>query len=82
MPGREKMALLRREADRICTLILSSDLPEVDIAIEREKLRDLCDELFPGRGELFEMIYDSRFDRLWQQFAADREAEDERRQAI
>lgn len=69
---REKMAVLRRAADRVSTLILSTDLPEVDILIERNKLRALCEELFPGREDLFEMIYESRFDRLREQFGDDR----------
>ncbi len=74
---REKMASLQRQADRICVLILSTDLPEADILIERSKLRDLCEELFPGREELFEMIYESRFDRLSEQFGNDRPGRDE-----
>ena len=69
--GREKMDALRRAADRVSVLIVSTDLPEVDILLERAKLRDLCEELFPGRSEWFDMIYESRFDRLWQQFRAD-----------
>lgn len=70
--GREKMALLQRRADRVSTLILSTDLTEVDILIERGKLRELCEELFPGRSGLFDMIYESRFDRLLEQFRDDR----------
>ena len=70
--GREKMALLQRGADRICVLILSTDLPEVDILIEREKLRTLCEEFFPERVGLFDMIYGSRFDRLLAQFGDER----------
>jgi len=70
--ARERMAVLQRAADKVCMLILSTDLPEVDILIERSKLRDLCDELFPGRGDLFDMLYESRFDRLWEQFGAER----------
>jgi len=66
------MTLLQREADRIAVLILSTDLPQIDIVIQVERLRELCEELFPGRGELFEMIYGSRFDRLSEQFGEDR----------
>jgi len=69
---REKLERLQRAADRICVLILSSDLPETDILIERSRLRALCEELFPGKEELFDMIYESRFDRLWEQFRNDR----------
>ncbi len=75
--SREKMALLRRAADRVCVLILSTDLPEIDILIERNRLRELCEELFPGREELFGMIYESRFERLWEQFRKDRPGGDE-----
>jgi hypothetical protein len=70
--ARGKMTLLQREADRIAVLILSTDLPQIDIVIQVERLRELCEELFPGRGELFEMIYGSRFDRLSEQFGEDR----------
>lgn len=59
---------LQREADRICFLIVASDYPAVDIAIEIRKLREYALEEFPGRGRLFRMIYESRFRRLWRQF--------------
>ncbi|MGO8703241.1 MAG: hypothetical protein ACLQVA_05435 [Candidatus Brocadiia bacterium] len=70
--ARRNMTLLQREADRIAVLILSTDLPQIDIVIQVEKLRELCEELFPGRDELFEMIYASRFERLREQFGDDR----------
>ena len=69
---RGKMQRLQREADRISVLILSTDLPQVDILIQVEKLRELCEELFPGRQDLFEMVYVRRFERLWEQFGEDR----------
>lgn len=74
--SRQKMSLLQREADRIAVLILSTDLPEIDIVIQVERLRERCEELFPGRGDLFEMIYASRFERLMEQFGADRAGSD------
>jgi hypothetical protein len=74
--AREKTALLQREADRISVLILSTDLPEVDILLARNRLRALCEELFPGRSDLFEMIYEARFDRLWEQFGGERPGSD------
>jgi len=77
MPNaRHKMKLLQREADRIAVLILSTDLPQVDILIRVERLRELCGELFPGRDDLFEMIYASRFERLMDQFGEDRPGND------
>ena len=33
-----------------------------------QRLRALCQELFPDKMDLFEMIYVSRFQRLWHQF--------------
>jgi len=66
--GREKMDELKQMAERICVLILDTDYPEVDVLIERAKVREKCEELFPDRIDLYDMIYESRFDRLWQQF--------------
>jgi hypothetical protein len=63
---------LKLRADGISRLILSTDLPGVDILLAVERLRDLRDELFPGREGLFEMVYVKRFERLWEQFANDR----------
>jgi len=60
-------------ADEISRLIVSTDLPWVDIAIRIEKLRQEAERLFPGKEELFERIYDSRFERLWNQWRSSRE---------
>lgn len=68
---REQMRDLQRMADRICTLILSSDLPAIDIEIEKNKVRERCLELYPDREWLYELIYESRFQRLWGQFRGD-----------
>ena len=65
---REKMRELQRMADHICILILSSDLPEIDIEIEKGKLREKCLEQYPDREWLYKIIYESRFDRLAEQF--------------
>ena len=65
---REKMREFQRMADWVCTLILSSDLPAIDIEIEKNKVRERCLELYPDREELYEMVYESRFQRLWEQF--------------
>ena len=65
---RETMREVQRMADRVCTLILSSDLPAIDIEIGKGKVRERCLELYPDREELYEMVYESRFQRLWDQF--------------
>ena len=67
------MEELKRRAERVCVLILRSDYPEVDIAMERARLRQWCEEVFPDRMDLYDMIYESRFDRLIEQFGEDRE---------
>ncbi len=72
--ARQKTERLRRAADRVCSLILISDYPEIDIEIEKARVRQLAEELFPDRMDLYEMIYESRFRRLWEQF---RSASDE-----
>ena len=65
---RERMREVQRMADRVCTLILSSDLPAIDIEIEKNKVRERYLDLYPDREWLFDLIYESRFDRLWEQF--------------
>jgi len=62
---RQAMRDLQRQADRVCVLILSSDLPAIDI---ENKVRERCLELYADREQLYEMIYESRFQRLWDQF--------------
>jgi hypothetical protein len=59
---------LQRRADRISSLIVASDYPDVDIDIEIGNLRRWCAEHLPDRAELFEMVYVSRFQRLREQF--------------
>ncbi|HHT9133728.1 MAG TPA: hypothetical protein ACFYD2_02390 [Candidatus Avalokitesvara rifleensis] len=70
---RRKMLELQRMADYVCMLIVASDYPQIDIEIEKAKVRNRCEELYPDRMDLYEMIYESRFDRLWYQFREARE---------
>jgi hypothetical protein len=70
---RERMREVQRMADRVCILILSSALPGIDIEIEKNKVRERCLALYPHREELYEMIYESRFQRLWDQFRCEPE---------
>jgi len=76
-PRRLAMQRLQRAAERVCVLILLSDYPEVDIEIAKQGVRDLAEELFPDRMDLYEMIYESRFRRLWEQWRAPLEGEDD-----
>jgi hypothetical protein len=63
---------LRKMADRVCRMILDPRIPDVDIEIAKNKVRRICEELFPDKLRLFEMVYESRFQRLWKQFRSSR----------
>jgi hypothetical protein len=65
---REAMGEVQRMAERVCVLILTSDLAPIDIEIEKNKVRERCLELYPDREQLYDMVYESRFQRLWDQF--------------
>lgn len=67
----ERVRSLQREADRICEMIVSGELAEIDLEIQQAKLRELAARLFPDQQELYRLLYESRFRRLWQQFRQD-----------
>ena len=58
----------RRAAERICALILTEDYPAIDIEIEKANLMRRVRELLPEKVELYRMVYESRFRRLWEQW--------------
>jgi hypothetical protein len=60
----------QRRIDRLCFLIVASDCTEREIDIERLHLRVQAAKLFPGKVPLYDLIYESRFRRLRQQFRA------------
>ena len=45
-------------------------LPAIDIEIEKNKVWERCLELYPDREELYEMIYESRFQAFGTSFKA------------
>lgn len=65
---KEKAREIQEEGSRICQMILDESCPKVDIDIARQKLRNRAAELFPDKIDLYEMIYEARFNRLWDQF--------------
>ena len=71
----QKRAYLQRQADRVCVLILRTDYPDVDVAIARANLRELAEQLFADRLDLYDMVYEGRFDRLIEQFRNEEEAD-------
>jgi hypothetical protein len=65
-----RVSELARAAERLAFLIVATDCPRIDVEIERASLRRRCQVLFPDKMDLYEMVYESRFARLWQQFRA------------
>jgi hypothetical protein len=63
-----KVREIRNMADRIASLIVGSDYPMIDIEIEKQKLRERISELFPDKIDLYDLIYETRFRRLEEQF--------------
>ena len=58
----------QRRVDRLCVLIVASDCSDQEIQIERLHLRVQAATLFPEKLPLYDMVYESRFDRLSEQF--------------
>ncbi len=67
---REENNLLRIKilSERIVSYILDPDFPDIDIEIEKANLRELIKELFPNRANLYNLIYETRFERISKQF--------------
>ena len=61
---------LKQKADLVCTLIFCERISDETIAGERQLLRQWCMKFLPESLELYDMVYESRFDRLISQFRA------------
>jgi len=59
---------LRRMADRVASMIVTSCYSDLDCALAERELRMECLRLLPQRMELYDRIYTSRFRRLHEQF--------------
>ena len=66
--GKKRNELLKKRADEICNLIMSSDSVWEQVQIKIRELRVLCEEMFPEKLELFEKIYINRFHKLWKEW--------------
>ena len=64
----EVVRALQRQADRICEMIISEEAVPIDIEIQQAALREAFARAFPEKQLLYQLIYESRFRRLWQQF--------------
>lgn len=67
-PDQKAYQDFQRRVDRLCVLIVASNCSDREIDIERLHLRVQAATLFPEKMELYDMIYESRFRRLRQQF--------------
>jgi len=63
-----RLRAFQRCADDLARLIITSDLPWVDIEIRIEALRWEAERLFPLREHVFDLIYRPRFERLRRQW--------------
>ena len=61
----------QRQVQKVCTLILF-ERPECEIERARIELRSEAKRLFPDKAQLYEIIYESRFRRLCEQFCKQR----------
>ena len=68
VPSEQAYRKFQGRVDRLCFLIVATDISERDIAIERLFLRTEVARLFPDRFPFYEMLYESRFRRLVEQF--------------
>jgi len=69
----EKIRELTRQADKIAFLIVGTDYYLIDIEIEKQNFREKIRELFPDKEYLFEIIYEPRFKRIFEQFRGEGE---------
>ncbi len=59
---------VQRHADEICEMIVSEEIPAVDIEIQQARLREAVRQLMPDQLTVFAMLHERRFRRLWDQF--------------
>lgn len=59
---------LQRQADRICEMIVTGEAALIDIEIAQAALREAVTRAFPEKQALYQLLYEPRFRRLWQQF--------------
>ncbi len=72
----ENIAKIRKSADRIVSLILNNDCSRLNIDIEKNKFKQLIEQISPKKADLYKLIYEPRFDRLWNQFRASLDNQD------
>ena len=64
----EAIAEIRQLVDRISSLIINTDFPAIDVALKKEQVKETIRHYFPDKEYLYDLLYEPRFTRLWQQF--------------
>ena len=59
---------LKRGADRVVSMILTSSYSDLDCALAERELRMECLQLLPEKMALYDFVYTARFGRLREQF--------------
>ena len=59
---------LKRSADRVAQMILTSSFSDLECALAERELRMECLELLPEKMALYDLVYVARFRRLREQF--------------
>ncbi|MBU1862560.1 MAG: hypothetical protein KKH94_02715 [Candidatus Omnitrophica bacterium] len=68
-----KISKIKQLSDEIAVLIINTDVEHVDVDIKKEKLKKISNRYFPDKMYLYDLLYESRFKRLWKQFRSKRE---------
>ena len=67
----KKANAVQKDAQQVCKMILDETCPKIDVEIAVNNLREKVKKLFPDKIETYQMIYEARFKRLWEQFRPD-----------
>ena len=59
---------IKRSADRVVRMILTSTVSDLDCALAERELRMECLHLLPEKMALYDLVYAARFRRLREQF--------------
>ena len=65
---RKKAREIQQDAQAICQMILDEQCQAIDVEIAKENLKEKVRRYFPDKIQVYEMIYEARFRRLWDQF--------------
>lgn len=68
MDSEDPVEALRRMADRVASMIVTSSVPDLECAIAEREVRMEFLVRMPDRMALYEMVYAARFRRLREQF--------------